>query len=165
MRFVLMLLMLLLIAEAKQQVEIAARTFSSDEKAGKTVFTGDVVITRGSDVMKADRITVFSTPEREVTRFEAIGNTFFDVTTDDNHHFKGRANELVYLPVEGLYTLTGAAEVEDLTEKRKISGEHIVLNELTKMANVTGGESEPVKIIFTLKDRNESAEANRTQGP
>lgn len=165
MRIIGILLFLTVFLNAQQQVEIVARTFSSDERAGRTVFTGDVVITRGLDVMKADQITVFSTPEREITRFEAIGNAFFDVTTDDNHSFRGEADELVYLPVDGLYTLKGRALVEDLTDKRKISGDHIVLNELTKKASVTGKEAEPVKIIFTIKERNESAENNRTKGP
>lgn len=165
MRHLTILLFFALFFHAQQQVEIVAKTFSTDEKLGRTVFTGNVVITRGADIIKADQITVFSTPLREVSRFEAIGNTYFDITTDDNHSFRGEAQELVYLPMEGLYTLKGAAVVEDLTQKRKLSGENIVLNELTKMANVTGGPSEPVKIIFTLKERNESAENKPTQGP
>jgi lipopolysaccharide export system protein LptA len=155
------LLLAALALVAADQVEVVAEHFEVDEKAGRTTFQGSVVITRGLDVMKADQIVVYATPDREVRLFEATGNTWFDITTEDNHNFRGRADELTYVPDTGLYTLVGNAWVEDVTNVREISGDEIVLNELTKVANVVGREKKPVKVIFTIQERQkEGADQN-----
>lgn len=138
------------------EVQITARHFSADEQALISVFTGSVIATRASDTMKADKMTVTFTNAHEVKRFEANGNASFSVTTEDNRHFNGEADTIIYQPQEGLYTLSGHAWIEDTTDKRKVVGEHIVLNELTKAINVSGEDALPVKLIFTLKDKNET---------
>lgn len=153
MRFLLFAL-ITVYSFATSQVQIVSKTFSADEKSGIAIFSGSAEVTRGVDVIRGDKITVFSTPEREVYRFEVIGSAFFDITTDDNRTFKGSGDELVYLPLEGLYTLKGNAVVEDITEHHKVSGDHIVLNEFTKSTIVEGKESAPVKIIYSIKDKN-----------
>lgn len=141
---------------AAAQVEIVSKTFSADEKSGIAVFSGNAVVTRGGDEIRGDKITVYSTPQREVYRFEVNGSAFFDVTTEDNRTFKGKGNELLYLPLDGIYTLRGDAVVDDITENHKVSGDLIKLNEFTKSTEVVGEESRPVKIIYTIKDKNES---------
>jgi lipopolysaccharide export system protein LptA len=112
--------------------------------------------------MKADKMTIIFSSAREVHRFEANGSAVFAVTTEDNRHFNGEADNIVYLPKEGLYTLSGHAWIEDTTDKRKVVGEHIVLNELTKAIKVSGEDAVPVKLIFTVKDKNETVDSNAT---
>ncbi len=160
MRFVWFLMIAASVLIASEQVEVVAQNFQVDEKQGRTTFQGSVVITRGVDVMKADEIVVHATPERDVRLFEAMGNTWFDITTEDGHNFRGKADELTYVPETGLYTLIGNAWVEDVTNVRQISGDRIVLNELTKIADVVGREQEPVKVIFTIQERSEGADQN-----
>lgn len=143
-------------AFAAGQVEIVSKTFSADEKSGIAVFSGNAVVTRGKDVIKGDKITVYSTPEREVYRFEVNGTASFDVTAEGNRTFIGSGDELLYLPKDGIYTLRGNAVVEDLSEHHKVSGELIKLNEFTKSTEVVGEESRPVKIIYTIKEKNAS---------
>lgn len=138
------------------QVEVVSKTFVADEKSGIAIFSGNVVITRGDDIIKGDLITVYSTPEREAYRFEVNGSAFFDVVADSNRTFKGYGSQLLYLPKDGVYTIKGSAVVEDITQNHKVSGEVIKLNEFTKSTEVIGEESRPVKIIYTIKDKNES---------
>jgi len=148
----------LVIAAAAQQVEIKSLHWSADEKAGVTVFTGNVIITRNQDKMWADKVVVTADANQEVDRFDAEGNTAFELYLEDNRTFKGHSERFVYEPQKKLFTLTGNAMVEDVTNERKIYGEEIVLNEITKKAEVSGEVQKPVKVIFKLKEDNASAD-------
>ncbi|GHV08128.1 hypothetical protein AGMMS50229_16050 [Campylobacterota bacterium] len=135
------------------QIEVTAKSFVADENEQRSHFSGSVVVVRGADTLRADKISLAWTKTREIKVFEADGNASFDITTDNGTHFVGRANRLIYTPADGLYSLKGHAVVEDRTNQRKIEGESIVLNELTRVAKVDGEESVPVKLIFTIKDQ------------
>ncbi|GHS86941.1 hypothetical protein FACS189487_02120 [Campylobacterota bacterium] len=138
------------------EIEITSKQFRADELAGRSVFLGSVEAKRGADYLRGDKMIVLFSQNREVTRFEVTGNTSFFVRMDDNSSYIGEADEIVYLPAERLYTLKGKAWVEDRVNKRKVIGEHIVFNELTRVADVSGDEAKPVKLIFTIKDGNDS---------
>ncbi|MDR0746440.1 MAG: hypothetical protein LBE89_00930 [Helicobacteraceae bacterium] len=138
------------------QVEITAQKMFADEKTSTAVFSGSVAIKRAKDTIKAEKITLTFTPNREVKRFEAEHNCSFDVTADQNRRFTGEADYLEYLPFEGIYKLRGHAWIEDINDKRKVYGERIELNEKTLSTQVIGEEKQPVKLIITIKDKNES---------
>ncbi|MDR3347021.1 MAG: hypothetical protein LBN32_00245, partial [Helicobacteraceae bacterium] len=93
--------------------------------------------------------------ERNIKRVEAKKDAFFDVNASDSN-FEGGADEFSYALSEGVYRLKGRAWVEDITNKRRIEGENIILNVKTRVAQVIGEEATPVKFIFTIQDRNES---------
>ncbi|MDR0665375.1 MAG: lipopolysaccharide transport periplasmic protein LptA [Helicobacteraceae bacterium] len=137
-------------------IEANADRLYADEKTGRTVLEGSVKIIRGADVLRGDRVTVLFTPDREVSRFESKGSSSFSVTIENGAQYTGEADEIVYVPAEGVYTLKGRASVEDPINKRKIIGEQIAFNEITRIARVSGKESSPVRLIFTIKDRNET---------
>ncbi|MDR2639744.1 MAG: lipopolysaccharide transport periplasmic protein LptA [Helicobacteraceae bacterium] len=137
-------------------IEATADRLHADENAGRTTLEGSVKIERGKDILRGDRVTILFTRDREITRYESKGASSFSVTIDDGSQYTGAADEIVYLPSKGLYTLTGRAWVEDPINKRKIIGEEIIFNEITRIARVSGKESAPVKLIFTVKDRNDT---------
>lgn len=135
------------------QVEINAQNVTADDKSGITVFSGKVSITRGKDLMKADNIIVYLTKEKEVEKFEAKGNTSIYIVSEEGQAFKGKSDEFIYWPLKQLFKLKGNAEVEDITNNRKLIGNEIIFDEKTKLANVTGEESKPVKVIFNVKEK------------
>ncbi|MDR2152487.1 MAG: lipopolysaccharide transport periplasmic protein LptA [Helicobacteraceae bacterium] len=137
-------------------IEASADRLFADENAGRTVLEGSVKIVKGKDILRGDRVTISFTKEREISRFESKGASSFSVTANDGAEYKGEADEIVYLPAEGVYTLKGNARVEDPINKRKIIGEQITFNEITRIARVSGKESAPVRMIFEIKDRNET---------
>jgi lipopolysaccharide export system protein LptA len=140
-----------------EEVEITAKEFFADELKGIAVFTGSVAAKRGKDIMKGDKITILFTKNKEITKFEAKGNAYFYVKLDNSSAYTGEANEIVYIPAEGKYTLKGKAWAEDLTNSRKVIGELITFNEKTRFAEVNGDEK-PVKMIFTIKDEKNTKE-------
>jgi lipopolysaccharide transport protein LptA len=137
-------------------IEATADRLFADENAGRTTLEGSVKIVRGGDILRGNRVTILFNREREIDRFESKGASSFSVTVEDGSQYTGEADEIVYLPSEGAYTLKGRAWVEDPINKRKIIGEHITFNEITRIAQVSGKESEPVRLIFTIKERNDT---------
>ncbi|MDR1452247.1 MAG: hypothetical protein LBI57_07985 [Helicobacteraceae bacterium] len=137
-------------------VEATAKSFYADENAGETILSGSAKIVRGKDVLRGDRITILFTKERDIRKYESKGASSFNVTIDENSQYIGEADEIVYLPSEGTYSLKGRAWVEDPINQRKVMGDQIVFNEKTRVAQVNGEQSAPVKLIFTIKDRNET---------
>ena len=120
-----------------------------------TLFTGDGVVTRGKDVIKAQRIEVATDGKKEINRFEAEGNTTFILHLDANKTFQGHAGSFLYMPEKKEYLLGGGAEVEDVAGGRKIIGETILINEEKKQARVSGDEKKPVRLILTIDDDEE----------
>ena len=148
----LLLLSLALTALAAGKIEIQAQRFETDESRGMTLFTGNVIVTRGEDVIRAERIEVFTDGKNEISRFEADGNTTFTLSLDANKTFRGHAGKFLYQPEKKEYLLTGGAVVEDVAGGRKIIGETIRINEEKKQAQVSGGEKKPVRLILTIDD-------------
>jgi lipopolysaccharide export system protein LptA len=138
------------------QIEITAKKMFIEEGASAAIFTGSVFVKRLKDTIKAEKITLVFTPSREIKRFEAERNCSFDITTGKNRRFIGEADYLEYLPFEGVYKLRGHAWIEDVNDKRKVYGERIELNEKTLSTQVLGEEKQPVKLIITIKDKNET---------
>ncbi|MDR2034068.1 MAG: lipopolysaccharide transport periplasmic protein LptA [Helicobacteraceae bacterium] len=140
-----------------EEIEVTAKQFYADENARRAILTGSVVVTKGKDVLRGEKMIILFTPDRQVSRFESSGGASFSATLEKpDSKYEGEADELVYLPSKGEYTLNGRAWVEDLTNKRKVIGDHIVFNEQTRIAKVSGQDSAPVKLIFTIKDRNDT---------
>ena len=158
------LLLFPLLLSASTQIEIESLHFTSDESQGVTRFTGNVVIRRGEDVMRADTINVHADNEKNIDRFEAEGNTSFTIHLDANKTFQGSADRFIYLPKKKEYLLLGNAVVQDMNNTRKIIGEEIIINEESKTAHVSGREKKPVKLIFTIEEEpRNGGETNRTQ--
>lgn len=152
----LLFLLALLPPLGAEKIEIRSHSFETDELRGVTLFTGDVVVTRGKDVIKAQRIEVATDGKKEINRFEAEGNTTFILHLDENKTFRGHAGSFLYMPEKKEYLLGGGAVVEDLEGGRKIIGETILINEEKKHARVSGDEKKPVRLILTIDDKEET---------
>jgi lipopolysaccharide export system protein LptA len=149
----LFLFLLLTTFAISGKIEINAQNVTADDNNGITVFSGNVSITRGQDVMRADNIIVYMNDKKDVDKFEATGNTSIYIISENNETFKGSSDEFVYWPLKQLFRLRGDAIIEDTTNKRKLMGTEIIFNEKTKLANVTGKDSKPVKVIFNVEDK------------
>lgn len=134
------------------QVEITSKEVFSDNNKGVTIFTGQVKIKKTPSIMEADRVEVYANSGSEITKIKASGNASFFFAMKNDQKFKGSAKKFEYYPQKEEIRLIGNANVEDLTNKRKLIGEEIIFNERTQLAKVKGKTKEPVKVIFHIDD-------------
>lgn len=132
------------------EVEINADKFEGNQESGISKFTGSVVATKDGSKIASDIMTVYTNKKNQIERMEAAGGAKFFVS-EKGKNYQGSANTIIYMPQTKEYTLIGNGYVEFIEEKRKVFGDTIHLNELTKKANVTGS-NKPAKFIFYTDD-------------
>ncbi len=139
------------------EVEITAKRYDGDDKSGVSKFNGNVKVVKGGDTIYSDTLFVYTDSNRKPTKFEAVGNASFVMIQEGNKTYKGKAKTITYFPNEKEYLLVGDGYVEYVEEKRKVFGDRIFVNDITKKATVVGEEGgKPAKFIFFIEDKNGS---------
>lgn len=145
---------LFLLCGAMEKVEINAKQFDSDELSGKSIFTGNVVVTKKNDKLNADKAIVTTDKKNQPEKFEFFGSPVtFSIIQDINKSYKGHANNVVYLPNTKEYILTQSAYVEYIEDGKKVYGDRIVINQLENKAQVTGKTNKPAVFIFHVEEK------------
>ncbi|MDR2636154.1 MAG: lipopolysaccharide transport periplasmic protein LptA [Campylobacteraceae bacterium] len=149
MRAIIILLILSACVFAAE-VKITADRFHADEKALRSRFSGNVIITKGEDILTADVITIDFNEKQEPLRYEAQGSISVNVAMNGKrYHASG--NTLTYDVTLNKYTLEGDAFLEDITTNRKVYGNLIMIDQ-NNSVYVVDGSAEPVKFIFQIDD-------------
>ncbi|HOI82792.1 MAG TPA: lipopolysaccharide transport periplasmic protein LptA [Campylobacterales bacterium] len=139
------------------EVEITAKRFDGDDKSGVSKFSGNVKVVKEGDTIYSDTLFVYTDAARKPHKFEAIGNASFVMIQEGNKTYKGKARTITYFPNQKEYLLVGDGYVEYVEEKRKVFGDRIFVNDVTKKATVVGEEGgKPAKFIFFIEDKNSS---------
>lgn len=150
MRFILILIFLGLTSFA-QEVQVSADNFSANELKGVGKFTGNVIITKGKDILKSNELIINFDKKKKPLKYEALGNASITVFMDGKHYY-GKGNSLIYNPVENLYTIEGDAFLEEKTTGKKVYGKKIVVNQKNGKYEVSSDKNKPVKFIFQIDD-------------
>jgi lipopolysaccharide export system protein LptA len=133
------------------KIEIEAGFFEVDESKGITTVSGNVIVKRDLDVMKADEMLIYTDEKRKIVKLIATGKSTFEIHLDENVTFTGSADSFTYNTKKQEFKLMGNAKLEDQTNHRLLMGETVILNEVAKKATVVGGEKRPVKLIFSTE--------------
>lgn len=135
--------------DRRQAIEITAEQAVRDEKAGYTVYIGDVILEQGSLHIKADRLTVFhrgEAPERIV----ALGApaTMIQQPEIDGGFVTASARQIVYEKSRQLVVLREAASIEQ--DGALVSGESIeyFMAEQRVHAAASTGDDARVQVII-----------------
>lgn len=155
MKLLFFLPLFLLTLLQAQELKIKANAFTTDEKSGVTVFTGDVNIIKGFDELNASKVTIFTDANRKPIKFTAQTNVSFHIFTEDNASYEGRAQEVIYYPIKKEYHFFRDVYLKQFNEKKEISGDEIVLKVTEGEAFAKGATKEPVIMIFDLKEEGE----------
>ncbi len=150
MRFFLIGLFLLSSAFGSQ-VEISADKFDAAEASRQAKFSGNVLVTRKKDRLKADRLIVNFDKKRKPTKYEASGHASINMFLKGKEYF-GKGGRLIYEPKINRYTIQGNAVFIDKTTDKKIQGEIIRVNQSSGKYEVLGKKNKPVKFIFKIDD-------------
>jgi len=149
----LIILTILITTLISQELKIRANEFSTDEKKGISVFAGEVQITRSSDELKASKVTVYTDKKHQPTKFIAIGDVSFKITTQDGLKYEGKAQKTIYNPIKKEYYFYKNVYLKQIGSKKEIIGDEVVLKTIDGQAYAKGAKKEPVIMIFEIKDK------------
>ncbi|SFV55874.1 OstA family organic solvent tolerance protein [hydrothermal vent metagenome] len=135
-----------------QELKIKANSFTSDQNTGISVFSGDVNILKGSDELNASKVTIFINKKKKPTKFVAVGNVSFTITTKDGAVYKGIAGKVIYRPSKKEYYFYENVHLQQLNEKKEILGDEVVLKTTDGKAYAKGLKKEPVIMIFNIDE-------------
>jgi lipopolysaccharide export system protein LptA len=106
--------------DEQQPVNILADRLEVDETKGKSIYSGQVVITQGSMTLTGDRVVVMH-PNSQVQTIQSTGkpSTFKRFNPTEQAWLQGHANQIDYHAVNKTVLLQGNAQVEQ-------PGDHII---------------------------------------
>lgn len=138
-------------------LEVSADKIYSNQEKGYTQISGNVVVLKGLDVLRASEVIIKTDKNRNPTFYDAKGNVTFKVTLEDKRVMRGRAQNITYDAIKDEYRLKGKAFVQEEGKANALKGEEIVLNTKSGYASIVGsqsknGEKKPAKITFSLDD-------------
>ncbi len=139
----------------RELLEITGNQFVANDKTKTAVIQGNVQIKKGKDRLFADKVSVFLNDKRKPERYEATGNTHFNIFTEDNREISGSADKLIYNALNGEYKLLQNAVVREVGKSNVITGDEIILNKANGYADVLGSAKRPAKFVFDMEDINE----------
>jgi lipopolysaccharide export system protein LptA len=151
MRLVVLALSLVTFLSA-QTVEVVADKFFADEKKQVSEFTGNVVVTKGTDKLVAKKVVITFDKNRQPLKYVASGDAKIDMTMHDKVYF-GSAQTMVYEPVKDQYTLIKDAFLHEKITNKKVYGEKIFVNQTTGRYEVESDGKKPVKFIFKVDEK------------
>jgi len=149
----LVILTILITALISQELKIKANEFSTDEKKGISIFSGEVNITRSKDILRASKVTVYTDKNHQPTKFIAIGNVSFKITTQDGAKYEGKAQKTIYNPIKKEYYFYKNVYLRQIDNKKEIIGDEVVLKTIDGQAYAKGAKKEPVIMIFDIKEK------------
>ena len=138
-----------------QELKIKANQFNADENKGISIFQGKVNIIKGSDELNASKVTVFTDKNHQPTKFIAIGNVSFNITTKQGSIYKGKAGKAIYMPLIKEYHFFKNVHLKQIDEKKEIIGDEVVLKTIEGKASAKGATQEPVIMIFKMAPQKE----------
>nr|WP_158334374.1 LptA/OstA family protein [Campylobacter bilis] len=134
------------------QVEIKALNFYSDENKGESILSGNVEVTRGSDILNSEKLIIYTDKNRKPIRYEAMQNARFKVVLKGKI-YKGSGDKFIYNVLEDTYEIKGHAYINELKSNQKLFGDRIVINRKANVYRVESKDKKPARFVFDLKDQ------------
>ncbi len=133
-------------ADRDKPINISADTSEYDEKAGTQVLAGNVEITQGSMVIKAERIKV-ELKNNALFRITGSGAPIrFQQLTENNELLRGQSDQISYNTETSEITFKGNAALE--RPGQKFTGHSINYNMTELTFKAAGNEKGRVSIIL-----------------
>lgn len=136
----------------EELLQVSAKNFQSDMKKGITELNGEVVVTKGGDMLWADKVIIETDKKNRPQKYTAIGNVRFHTKMPDKE-MKGKAKKAIYDVGKDEYQLIDNAMIEEIGKKNTIKGNVIVFNPKTQEASIKGSNQKPGVITFIIEDK------------
>ncbi|MBN2767782.1 MAG: lipopolysaccharide transport periplasmic protein LptA [Campylobacterales bacterium] len=135
-----------------EKIEIKSLNMEADDFKKEVHFNGDVKIKEGKSRLDSNDAVVYLDAQNKAKEYKATGNVVFYINKDGNE-YKGKAGEVRYFPNTNIYHLSINAEVEDIINKRVLTGNKMILDMNKKQVKVDGKKNKPIEFIFETKDK------------
>jgi len=156
MKIFIILIFFLITILFSEELQVKANKFSADEKAGISIFNGDVSIVKGDDELNASKLTIYTNKEHQPIKYIAVGDVSFKIKTKKGSMYEGVAGKVIYLPLAKEYHFFRDVYLRQIDEKKEIIGDEVVLKMTEGKAYAKGVKKEPVIMIFNMpKDKEE----------
>lgn len=155
----ILIILMIITTGFSANIEITAQNFKADEKAGFSVFSGNVNILKGSSELNASKVVVYFDAQKKAKRYEAYSDVSFyieEVVKGELSKYRGTSQKLIYYPNEQKYEFYENVDLYDLINNRNIKGEVVEVDMQQSKASVTGDENNPVKFVFETSENNET---------
>ncbi|WP_321778306.1 lipopolysaccharide transport periplasmic protein LptA [Sulfurimonas sp.] len=154
-KYLISLMLFLTVSLNAQELKIKANQFNADENKGISIFQGNVNIIKGLDELNATKVTVFTNKKHQPTKFIAIGNVSFVITTKTGSLYRGKAGRAIYMPLIKEYHFFKNVHLKQVDEKKEIIGDEVVLKTIEGKAYAKGARKKPVIMIFKMAPEKE----------
>ncbi len=143
--------------DTNQPISITSDNQSLDMESSVVTFTDNVVITQGSILIKASKVTITRPPENSGKKetVEAFGSPVsFHQKLDNGKPVDGKANKVHYDLGAEFLTLTGNAELKQLDSK--INGDRITYDVKKQQLKANSAKGNRVKTVLIPNQLNEN---------
>ncbi len=159
--FFMFMLCMLAISIQGEELKVLSDNFKGDQAKGISIFTGNVKITKGLDDLNASKVTIYTDAQRKPTKYIAEGAVSFYIVTDNGEKYRGKAQKAIYLPNESEYQFYTKVDLMRIDDYRRVKGDKVVVSEVRGFANADSIDGEPVVMIFTMQDRNNTKKSSQ----
>lgn len=135
-----------------QELKVLSDNFKADQPKGVSIFTGNVIVTKGSDEMNASKVTIYTDSNRKPTKMVAEGDVSFYIVTEQKEKYRGNSQKAVYMPNEKEYQFYTKVDLIRLDDFRRVKGDKVIVNTINGHASADSANNEPVMMIFTIQD-------------
>lgn len=149
--------------DSTKPIQIEADNATADQKNMVTVFTGDVVMTRGSIIVHANQATANQDAGGNKTVHVTGSPVTFEQTNDDGEKTEGQCNDFVYSTKTDVAILTGRARVKK--GDNEVMGDRLTYNTKTQVysassANANGVNSTKSGRVTVILQPNQKGQSN-----
>lgn len=131
-------------SDFSKPIDVSADRSEYDEKAGVQVLFGNVEISQGTMVIKADRIAI-TLRNNQLSVIEGTGKPIqFQQENEAGELVTGQANSINYNAENGSLVLSGSATLTQ--PQQRLQSERIVFNSTEQKVSAEGGEKGRVSI-------------------
>jgi len=158
-------------ADRDKPIQVEADRMEYDDQRKINVFTGRVVLTKGTILIRADRLTVRE-DDKGFQFGQAIGQpaSFRQKREGLDEHVEGYGNTVDYDGRDEIVTLTGRASLRRLERDRltdEVHGSRIVYRSQTEFYTVEGGsgaDADRQRVRVVIQPRRNAAESQDRPG-
>lgn len=142
-----------LATDREQPIHIEADRVEIDDIEGISVYRGSVVYTQGTIRLEADTVHVRHTPERTITRIEAVGEParFRQRIDGQDEDLQGHARRIEYHANPERVVLQGEAWIRRLDAE--FSGEAISYEADRDVVQATRGDGDEGRVRIVIQPR------------
>ncbi|MEJ2059195.1 MAG: lipopolysaccharide transport periplasmic protein LptA [Gammaproteobacteria bacterium] len=134
-------------SDATKPVEIKADRVRVDGRTGRSIYQGHVRLTQGTLHMEADRVEVYLTPARKLSRIVALGDpATLQQQADNGELVKARAARMEYEANTHRIVLTDGVELQQ--GRNRFSGARVVYQITDSRLEAGGSDNKPVRAIL-----------------